>query len=268
MGYVTRAPARILLLSLLSAGLASPAKLTPQMIQAFDRYVKAAEVRIDERVRTHSYLWVDDAPDRLKRVRDGDVAVSPLVGQGDAPLAGGLVHDWIGGVFVPGVTLVQTLASVQDYGRNKLTHKPEVIDSKLLSHTGNDFKIYLRLMKKKVITVVLDTEHDVRYFPVDATFCYSRSYSTRIAEVENPGKPDEHALPAGEGHGFLWRLYSYWRFLERDGGVYIECQAISLTRDVPTGLGWLIEPIIRGLPRESLINTLNATRNAIRTHQK
>jgi hypothetical protein len=235
------------------------------MLEAFDRYVKVAEGRIDERVRTHDYLWADDTPERLKSLADGQVVVSPLIGKGDAPLEGALVHDWIGAVFVPGATLAQTLASVQDYARNKLTHRPEVIDSKLLAHNGNDFRVYLRLMKKKVVTVVLDTEHDVRYFPVDSTFCYSRSYSTRIAEVDNPGQPDERVLPQGEGHGFLWRLHSYWRFMEKDGGVYIECQAISLTRDVPLGLGWLIEPIIRVLPRESLVNTLNATRNAIRT---
>jgi hypothetical protein len=98
---------------------------------------------------------------------------------------------------------------------------------------------------------------------VDTKRWYSRSYSTRIQEVDDPGTPEERLLPAGDDHGFLWRLYSYWRFEERDGGVYLECQALSLTRDVPTGLGWLIEPIIRQLPRESLANTLRSTREAI-----
>jgi len=265
MGNVTVRLARLALFTAACVVYSPAAELTPRMLDAFARYVKTAEGHIDECIRTRDYLWADDTPERLKMVRDGQVAVSPLIGQGDAPLEGALVHDWIGAMFVPGVTLSQTLASVQDYDRNKLTHKPEVIDSKLLARNGNDFRVQLRLMKKKVVTVVLDTEHDVRYFPVDATFCYSRSYSTRISEIDNPGKPDERALPDGEGHGFLWRLNSYWRFLEKDGGVYIECQAISLSRDVPTGLGWLVEPIIRGLPRESLVNTLNSTRNAIRT---
>jgi hypothetical protein len=70
-------------------------------------------------------------------------------------------------------------------------------------------------------------------------------------------------MAVGKDHGFLWRLYSYWRFEERDNGVYVECQAISLTRNIPTGLGWLIEPIIRNLPRESLANTLTATKGAL-----
>jgi hypothetical protein len=82
--------------------------------------------------------------------------------------------------------------------------------------------------------------------------------------VENAGSPKEKVLPPDTGHGFLWRLSSYWRFQEREGGVYVECRAISLTRDVPFGLGWVIEPIIQNLPRESLINTLEATRRALR----
>ena len=126
---------------------------------------------------------------------------------------------------------------MQDYNHHKDIYKPEVIDSRLIGHSGNDFKIQLRLLKKKVITVVLDTYYDVHYVPVDKTRWYSRSYSTRIQEVDNAGKPDERLQPAGKDHGFLWRLYSYWRFVERDGGVYMECQAVSLTRDIPTGPG-------------------------------
>jgi hypothetical protein len=138
-----------------------------------------------------------------------------------------------------------------------------VIDSKLIGHHGNNFQIYLRLLKKKIITVVLDTDHEVHYSCLDATRWLCRSYTTRIAEVEDAGKPNEQALPPDTGYGFLWRLNSYWRFQERDGGVYVECRAISLTRDVPKGLGWIIDPIVRKLPRESLINTLRATCQAL-----
>ena len=81
--------------------------------------------------------------------------------------------------------------------------------------------------------------------------------------MERAGKSDELELPAGTGQGFLWKLTTYWRFVERDGGTWVECEAISLTRDVPMGLGWIVEPIIRNLPRESLANTLFAMRKAI-----
>ena len=119
------------------------------------------------------------------------------------------------------------------------------------------------MLKKKIITVVLDTEHEVHYRSLDRARWVCRSYSTRIAEVEDADSLKERVLPPDTGHGFLWRLYSYWRFAEREGGVFIECRAISLTRDVPFGLGWAIEPIIQKLPQESLIKTLECTRKAL-----
>jgi hypothetical protein len=152
---------------------------------------------------------------------------------------------------------------VQDYNRHKDVYKPEVIDSRVISHTGNDFHIYLRLLKKKVITVVLNSEHEVTYTPIDKTRWRSVSRTTKIAEVDKAGKPDEREKPPGTGEGFLWKLNSYWRFEERDGGTWLECEAISLTRDIPTGLGWIVQPIIRDLPRESLANTLRLTRAAL-----
>ena len=175
----------------------------------------------------------------------------------------GLIHDWIGSTRILGTTVEQTLALIQNYDNHKNIYRPEVIDSKLISHRGNDFKIYLRLLKKKILTVVLDTDHDVHYSCLDSTRWCCRSYTTRISEVEDAGKPNERVLAPDTGYGFLWRLYSYWRFHERDGAVYLECRAISLTRDVPKGLGWIIEPIIRKLPRETLVNTIESTRRGL-----
>ena len=175
----------------------------------------------------------------------------------------GLIHDWIGATRITGTTMEKALALVQDYDNHKNIYKPEVIDSKLINRQGDDFQIYLRLLKKKIITVVLDTDHDVHYSYLDSTRSCCRSSTTRIAEVEDAGKPTERARLPDTGHGFLWRLNSYWRFLERDCSVYVECRAISLTRNVPKGLGWMIEPIIDKLPRESLRATLEATRRAL-----
>ena len=111
--------------------------------------------------------------------------------------------------------------------------------------------------------MVLDTYHDVHYSSSNSGRWLCRSYTTRIAEVQNSGGPHEKVLPPDTGLGFLWRLYSYWRLQEGGGGVFVECRAISLTRDVPLLLKWVIQPIIRSLPRESLVNTLQATRQAL-----
>src|ERR1035437_6198533 len=247
----------------LAALLALPARaaeLKPETVEAFDRYIRETEQRLAD---SKICLWADENADRARRVKAGEVVVEPFRAKAVIPVPGGLVHDWVGSVFIPGATVERTLAMAQDYDHHKDVYKPEVIGSRLISHTGNDFHIYLRLLKKKVITVVLASEHDVKYTPLDNTRWRSVSRTTKIAEVEKAGKPEEREKPPGTGEGFLWKLNSYWRFEERDGGTWLECEAISLTRDVPTGLGWIVEPIIRDLPKESLANTLRSTRAAL-----
>jgi hypothetical protein len=246
----------------LTAGMAAAqtTELKPATVLAFDSYIQSAESRIDRQMHSAGgFLWVDQSSGRAGRVRAGAVLSEPWAGKPEQNVPDGLIHDWIGAVFIPGATLDGTLAFVQDYNNHKNVYKPEVLDSKLLSRQGGEFRVYLRLLKKKIITVTLDTYYDVRYVYLDPKRCYSRSRSTRIAELTGARE-----LPVGRDHGFLWRLYSYWRFEERDGGVYMECEAISLTRNVPRTLGWLIEPIIRDLPRESLASTLRETALGVR----
>ena len=97
----------------------------------------------------------------------------------------------------------------------------------------------------------------------DADRVSSTIRSTRIAEVENPGTAAERELTIGRDGGYLWRLNSYWRFLERDGGTYIECESLTLTRSIPLGFGWLIGPFVTSIPRETLTMTLEATRRTL-----
>lgn len=240
-----------------------PERVKPETIESFDAYVREAERLLDQSLRAGAFLWFEGNPRREKTVRAGEVLTELWEGAGPHHVPSGVIHDWVGAVFAPGSTIQLTLARIQDYDNHKIFYKPEVVESKLVSRNGNFFKIYLRLQKKKIVTVVLDTDHDVRYTPVDATRWYCRSYTTRVAEVESAGRPDEKVGDPDMGYGFLWRLNSYWRFQERDGGVYIQCRAITLTRDIPLGLGWIIEPLIRSLPGESLISTLRATRDAL-----
>jgi hypothetical protein len=116
---------------------------------------------------------------------------------------------------------------------------------------------------KKVITVVVNTENEARFARLGSDRAQSRIYSLRVAEVADSGTPQEHERPVGHDGGFLWRLYTYWRFLERDGGTYVQCEAISLTRGIPFVFEWLIGPFVTSVPRESLTFTLEATRKAL-----
>lgn len=260
---------QLMLLALVGVGTAraefvGTAVLSPETVSQFDAYIREAEARIEREVRSAtSFLWSAQKPERLAQVRAGKVLVEGYAGGPVTEIQGALIHDWIGAVFIPGTTLGRVLSLVQDYDAHKRIYQPEVIDSRLLSHHGDDFRVYLRLRKRNIITVVLNTEHWIHYVSAGAGRCYSRSYATRIAEVQNPGTPEERELPPGRDHGILWRLNSYWRFEEREGGVFVECEAIGLSRSIPQGFQWLILPFVQDLPKESLAHTLSATRAAL-----
>jgi hypothetical protein len=176
-----------------------------------------------------------------------------------------MIHHWVGAAFVPGAKLQDVLGVLQDYGQHAQYYAPDVERSKIESHDGDHFLVFLRFRRHKLITVVLNTHHDVRYFRDSQTREHSRSSAVRIAQVENAGKNDEREKTPGQDGGFLWRMETWWRMEERDGGVYVQSEVVSLTRDIPTGLGWLIGPFVTSIPRETLTFTLEATRKAVET---
>jgi hypothetical protein len=130
-----------------------------------------------------------------------------------------------------------------------------------VGHDGDDWRIRYRIVKRYIITVVVNTDQTANYTPLSGTRLLSRSVATRIAEVKDAGEADERELDPRKDTSIVWRLNTYWRLEERDGGVYVECEAISLTRAAPHGLRWLVNPIIRSLPGASLAHVLEATRN-------
>jgi hypothetical protein len=248
------------------------ADLKPQALEAFDRYAQLTEGQMDAGLTSHeAYLHVDALADPRRtaayaQLRDGKVVIERLETIEDGQpmqVPGGMIHDWTGTVFIPGATLAQTLALDQDYDHHQDIFRPDVMRSKILRHSGDDFLVLLRFYKKKVITTVIETEHEVHYHIVDATHAQSRSHTTRVQEVGHAGQSNESLEPEGHDRGFLWKMNTYWRFEEKDGGTYVECRSISLTRDIPAGLGWLIGPYVTSVPRESLTFTLATTRSAV-----
>ncbi|MBI3475614.1 MAG: hypothetical protein HY010_07760 [Acidobacteria bacterium] len=243
---------------------ASTVTLQQQTRESFNSYIRDAEMEMEQILNGGGpFLWSDAIAKRTEAVRRGEVLAQFWSGKGPVKVPSGLIHDWIGAALIPGTNIEDTIALVQDYNNHQNIYQPEVIASKLISRHGDEFQIYLRLLKKKILTVVLDTDHDVHYRALDKKRWLCRSYTTRIAEVEDAGRPTERVMLPDTGFGFLWRLYSYWQFEESGAGVSIECRAISLTRDLPFGLGWIIEPIVQTLPKESLMRTLEATRQAL-----
>ena len=251
---------------------ATAEQLKKETAAAFDQYIRLKETRDEHQISARqAFLWIDALPEPTAReayakVKRGEVLTrrNQDCGAPDcSAIPGGLIHDWVGVVFIPGVSLAQAMSALQDYDRDADYYRPQVLKSKLLDRSGDVFHVFLRLKQVHVITVVLDTEYEVHYRYLGETHAVSRSYSTRIAEVENAGEANEHDRTPGDDRGLLWRLYSYWRFYQADGGIYIQCDAVSLTRDVPSGLGWLIRPFIQKIPSESLSFTLDAARAAL-----
>jgi len=251
---------------------AGATQLKTETLDAFDRYVHLSENAISTSDAGGApFLWIDRLPEdrraaALGQLRRGEVVIEPLETLSDGKaisVPGGMIHDWIGTVFIPSVTLGQTLAFEENYDQHQAIFQPDVMRSKILSRNGDDFVIYYRLRKQKVITSILDTDHAVHYQSLDATRAASQSRATRIQEVQNAGTANEKLRPAGDDDGFLWRMQTYWRFQEKDGGTYVECRSISLTRDIPEGLGWLIGPFVKSIPHESLTFTLGRTRSAL-----
>jgi hypothetical protein len=166
-------------------------------------------------------------------------------------------------MFIPKGTISETLAVLNDYNNEPEIYKPEIRRAKLIEQKGNQSKIYLRFYSKSIVTVVLDAYFDVVNTQVGSARVQSASRSTRIVEVENPGDPNEHERAAGNDHGYMWRLNSYWRIEEKEGGVYIQNESITLTRTVPALLAWLIDPLTKSIPRGVLLDMLTDTQKAV-----
>lgn len=260
----------VLTLTALVAGTVAleAADLQQRTVDAFNRYVRVSEARMKA---DRAFLWVETLPESQRRARLNELRREGLVIERlttresgkEIRIPDGLVHHWVGMVFVPKATVAQALKLLQDYDRHTEIYKPAVARSKLLERKGDVFRVYLRFYQKKVLTVVVNSEHEAVFSRPAPDRAQSRIYSTRIAQVEDPDTPRERELPVGRDGGYLWRLYTYWRFLERDGGTYIECESISLTRDIPLGLGFIVGPFVTSVPRESLEFTLTTTRRAL-----
>jgi hypothetical protein len=248
------------------------ADLTPGTAAAFGRYVRLTEQRIDREVaQPGAFLWIDTLgqsrrTEIAKGLQQGGVIIErlrTLDGSTEIEAPDGLIHHWVGTVFVPRVSVKDAVTLMQDYDHHSKYFAPAIARSKLLERNGNKFRVALRFHVKKVITVTMDTENEAEFFNPAGDRAHSRIRSTRTTEITGAGTPQEAAKRPGEENGFMWNLNTYWRFVERDGGTYIQCESLTLTRDVPFALAWIIRPIVTQMPKESLTFTLEKARQSL-----
>ena len=251
-------------------------KLKTETEEAFERYVGLTEARNERELkRGTGLLWVDGLPaehsaEAYAALKRGEVRMQKLeILDNGKPIAcpGGMIHHWTGVVFIPRAKLEDVLGVLEDYDKHSVYYAPDVQRSKVESRDGDHFRVFLRFRRHKVITVVLNTEHEVRYFHDAPGNAHSRSSAVRIAQVENAGNSEEREKTPGDDGGFLWRMETWWRMEERDGGVYVQSEVASLTRDIPMGFGWMIKPFVTDIPKETLTFTLEATRKAVAAHR-
>ncbi|MGB7556761.1 MAG: hypothetical protein WBM04_20515 [Candidatus Korobacteraceae bacterium] len=245
--------------------LAQTDTLRPQTLAAWNEYLRATNARLEHDVRQkNSFLLIDHDPGLSARLRGGAVVVSPACNNGHAAVPHGLITDWVGDVFVPNAKIGEVLAQLVDYDRYGQFFNPTVADAHLLSHAGDEYNFSMVLRQRVLfLTPVLDGDYQLQITKLDERRWYTISHTTRLQDVENYGELSQRKLPPDQGHGYIWRIYNITRFEERDGGVYIEMEAIALSRDVPVGLRWLIDPVVRYLPKNSLTATLSQTRDAV-----
>lgn len=255
----------------LGPALSPAARLSQPAERAFETYITSLEMRLAmQHARPDTYVAAlarEGGPqtDAERALLAGAVQVEPVNG-GSWQVSGGLLHHWRAAALVSGASPQDMLALLRDYNHLARYYTPEVVSSGALTNDGERATLAMRFKKQRVITVVLDAEFETQSGLAGAGRGYSFSRSTHIWQVDQPGSTHERRRAEGADDGFLWRLNSYWSFEERREGLLIECEAVSLTRDVPAGLGWLITSIIETLPRASLEFTLTATKNALATN--
>ena len=261
-------PLAIALLALVLAPASSAAELKPAALAAFERYVTLTEARMaGEMSGASPLLWIDRQADRrpalIGRMQLGEIVSARLQtrdGKRTIDVPGGLVHHWVGTVLLPGATLDRVLAFVKDYQQYPARFAPMIQRARVLNQSADHFDVSMRTWARKVVTVVIDADYAVDYRTLRPTTVVTKSVASNIYEVQDPGTPGEQRTPADQNRGFLWRLNTYCWFDQRPEGVYEQCESISLTRDVPFGLGWMITPFVTSIPRETMEFTLGQVR--------
>jgi hypothetical protein len=241
------------------------ATLKPETKEAWDTYLQEANAAMQARLQPGAhFLWLDDEPDRAEAIRIRGPYISSMSRDIPKKVPHGLIHDWLGVGFIPDAKIEDILQVVRDYDHYKDMYHPGVLDSMSRGTDGMKDLFFMRLANRSVIAkTALDADCEVSYIRVDDQHWYGISNTTRIVELDKFGTPEQRTLPEDQGTGLIWRLSSFTRLEERDGGVYAELEAIALSRDIPAAFRLFVTPIVRRVSRDSLATSLHQTKVAI-----
>lgn len=256
----------VLTLALAVSSATVAADLKPETLAAWRDYASVVEQRRARELADGSrFLVLDFLATRDKERRalaSGAVVVREMPAASrdgrEIDVPSGLIHHWRGAVLVRGVTVGELLTRLEQADPPAI--QQDVIRSSVLARGLNSERVFLRLRRTKIVTAVFNTEHDVTFHPMTGTRAGSTSVASKIAEVRDPGTPQERELSPGADRGFLWKLNAYWRYEAASGGVIAECESITLSRSVPSLLRVIASPLINGAAEESMQRTLEGLR--------
>ena len=265
-----------LLISAAAAGLpvrsADGAELKTAAIDAWTKYAHETEARIEAELKlsprffAHNFIAPRESALELQSLRQGKIVVKKMEtladGGRDIDIPDGMIHHWRGSVLIPGASLNLVLDRVRNPVSEEVRQE-DVLASRVLNRLPDGYRLYLKLQRSKIVTVVYNTEHEVHYREQSRDRAWSSSKGVKIAELSDPHTAAELEKPQGRDHGFLWRLNSYWKYGQVPEGVLVECESISLSRGIPIGLEFLIRPLIDKVARESMERTLESMRQRI-----
>jgi hypothetical protein len=251
---------------------AGAAELRPETVVAWNGYIVSREKQIaEELASSKGFLAMDfqdsrEAAAERRAVLAGEVSVkrmNPAGGKDDVQVPGGTIHHWRGAVFVPDVPFEFAMFRVR-HPELETEMQEDVLESRILERSSPDeYRLFLKLKRTQIITVVYNTEHHVRFRKHGDDQYSSSSVSVKITEVEQLNGGSEREKPTGDDRGFLWRMNSYWRYQKVPGGLLVECESITLSRSIPFLLEGLTRPIINNIAGESMERTLRELRERL-----
>lgn len=228
----------------------------PTTLAAWDKYVATVDARYQNVQQKFFALDAKAVANWRQKATGGEVPMAEI----DPPgVPDGKLHHWAGAIYVPKTTVDAVVKRMQDKAGRESEFYQEVKASKLLERDGDRLRVFMRLHRGAYgMSATFNSEHAVEYRRLGPARASSRSVSTKMAELANPGTPQEREKPAGKDTGFLWRLNAYWRFEQMGDGVLIECESVSLSRSVPLLVRPFISGVVEGIAEESLEGTLKS----------
>jgi hypothetical protein len=211
--------------------------LDPATSKAFDDYIDRFEKTAIPDFTNNGKLWID-------HTHSVDSLTPVLEARENEDVAHGSIHHFSGFLHVNSGQIDAVRRVMEDYPNYVKYFKGDLgasSGSRMDDSSPADEHFHSKLLLVQStlwLAVSYDTLYDSHYRRLDDNRWMSVSRSLNIKELRDPKNPEAGTFTEGEDHGFLWRTHTYWFVRQRNGGLDLEADSITLSRPIPTGFGW------------------------------